>query len=108
MRRPLESVQGEYQFTCALESVTTLDPASYITVADQVITVAGQCSYLANGVKQTITIALGEGFTPGGVVTSTFDGTDEAYANFATTGDPLELGNFLVPLGVEQTGNVAE
>jgi hypothetical protein len=99
---PLELVDGEWQFACVLTSVTVLDAANYITVGEQVITVVGQCTYLANGVQQTITLALGEGFAPGAVLNVTITG--DGLAAFAASGAPVDAANFIVPASVEQTG----
>lgn len=94
---PLELVDGQFQFACVLESVTVLDAANYIILGEQIVTVVGQCSYLVDGVKQTITLALGEGFAPGNLVTVTIG---EEYAAFAASGAPVDASNFLVPLSI--------
>ncbi len=104
---------GAYQFACVLESVTTLDEAGYITVGDKVITSVGQCSYLVNGVKQTVTVALsflgGEAsFVPGAVLTIGLNSEDAGQMSFAVSGDPLDVNNFLVPASIEETGNITE
>lgn len=101
---PLQSVEGEYVFSCVLETVTVLDVP--FTVDGQLVTVIGHCSYLANDVVQIITVALGEGYAPGEVISVTLGG--EELEAFAASGDPADAGYVLVPLGIEQIGNVAE
>ncbi len=120
---------GAYQFDCVLESVTTLDPASYIQIGDNAITTVGQCSYLVDGVKKTLTVALAMISTvdgtvtgipdvaPGTVITINFGSADnldlvgdaftaDEFVAFAASGNPFDLNNFLVPFSVEVSGSI--
>jgi hypothetical protein len=134
---------GSYSVACVMESVTFLEAGSYIDIGDFLVTAVGQCSYLANGVKQTVTMSLAmiskadgmlvvpgvagstdpadfdpdaflasTGFGPGAVMTSQIGldsnagYTQEQLDNFATSGNPFDLGGFVVPSSVEATGNL--
>ncbi len=107
---PLAAEGGLYSFSCLLESVTTLTPDQYIVQDGKTITSVGQCSYLVNGVKRTMTIALtylGEGgsFNPGDVLLVNLAEGD--FAAFAGSGNPFDAGNFMLATSLDLLGVTA-
>lgn len=104
---PLVAENGFYSFSCILKSVTVLTPDQYIVQGDKTVTSVGQCSYMANGVERTMTIALtylgeGGGFAPGDVLLVNLAEAD--FAGFAGSGNPFDAGNFMLASSLELLG----
>ncbi|MBX3045706.1 MAG: right-handed parallel beta-helix repeat-containing protein [Anaerolineales bacterium] len=104
---PLVAEGGFFSFSCVLKSVTTLTPDQYIVQDGKTVTSVGQCSYMANDVERTITLALtylGEGgsFAPGDVLLVNLAESD--FAGFANSGNPFDAGNFMLASSLDRIG----
>ncbi|MCL4257586.1 MAG: hypothetical protein KJZ53_03540, partial [Anaerolineales bacterium] len=104
---PLVAEGGFFSFSCVLKSVTTLTPDQYIVQDGKTVTSVGQCSYMANDVERTITLALtylGEGgsFAPGDVLLVNLAEGD--FAGFANSGNPFDAGNFMLASSLDRVG----
>lgn len=105
---PLTEENGAFELACVLESVTVLSEG--IELADgQVATAVGVCSYLLNGAKQSVIVALNyaggtDSYSPGEVLSLGLSG--DAAVSFAGSGNPDDLGGLAQPDNVDVTGDI--